>query len=176
VPCRPQHTGRTAACECRQPNAMIALSLLHHAPMNWWSRVARTLSSRQCPRRLPKNQGYKTSPRSALSADGQANTDTRRADPPARSRRRRRGLAQQPVRHARGGTPRKSGSPAGIRRTRGRCPVASRPLSVVRKAVTFFAFLEYEKRENVGLFQRFFHHFMSTFTEFPTFSAFSNFF
>ena len=49
VPCRPQHTGRTAACECRQPNAMIALSLLHHAPINWWGTVVRTLSSRQCP-------------------------------------------------------------------------------------------------------------------------------
>ena len=49
VPCRPQHTGRTAACECRQPNAMIALSLLHHAPINRWGTVVRTLSSRQCP-------------------------------------------------------------------------------------------------------------------------------
>ena len=33
-----------------------------------------------------------------------------------------------------------------------------------------------EKRKKVRLFQRFFHPSMSTFTEFPTFSAFANFF
>ena len=33
-----------------------------------------------------------------------------------------------------------------------------------------------EKRKKVCLFQHFFHHSMSTFTEFPTFSAFANFY
>jgi hypothetical protein len=44
------------------------------------------LSRRQCPRRLGKNPGYTTSPRSALPADGEANTGGRTADPPARHR------------------------------------------------------------------------------------------
>jgi hypothetical protein len=43
--------------------------------------AARTLSRRQCARRLPENEGYKASPRSALSADGEANKGTRSADP-----------------------------------------------------------------------------------------------
>jgi len=38
------------------------------------------LSRHQYPRRLGKNQGYKTSPRSAVAADGEANTGTRTAD------------------------------------------------------------------------------------------------
>jgi len=83
--------------------------------------AARTLSRRQCARRLPKNEGYKASPRSALSADGEANKGTRSADPPARHRGRRRGLAQRPARHGRAQRPRKSGSPAGTRRHRGLC-------------------------------------------------------
>ena len=33
-----------------------------------------------------------------------------------------------------------------------------------------------EKRQKVGLFQRFFHHSMSIFPRFPTFPAFSNFY
>ncbi len=86
----------------------------------------RTLSRRQCARRLPKNQGYKASPRSALSADGEANKGTRSADPPARHRSRRRGLAQRPARHGRAQRPRKSGSPAGTRRHRGLCLGAGR--------------------------------------------------
>jgi len=44
------------------------------------------LSRRQCPRRLVKNLGYTTSPRSALPADGEANTGGRTADPSARHR------------------------------------------------------------------------------------------
>ncbi len=88
--------------------------------------AARTLSRRQCARRLPKNQGYKASPRSALSADGEANKGTRSADPPSRHRGRRRGLAQRPARHGRAQRPRKSGSPAGTRRHRGLCLGAGR--------------------------------------------------
>ncbi len=49
-----------------------------HTPASATS-AARTLSRRQCARRLPKNQGYKASPRSALSADGEANKGTRGA-------------------------------------------------------------------------------------------------
>jgi len=41
---------------------------------------------RQCPRRLGKNPGYTTSPRSAIPADGEASTGGRTADPPARHR------------------------------------------------------------------------------------------
>jgi hypothetical protein len=44
------------------------------------------LSRRQCPRRLGKNPGYTTSPRSALPTDGEANTGGRTADPSARHR------------------------------------------------------------------------------------------
>ncbi len=84
------------------------------------------LSRRQCPRRLPKNQGYKASPRSALSADGEANKGTRSADPPSPNRRSRPGLAQRPARHGRTQRPRKSGSPAGTRRHRGLCLGAGR--------------------------------------------------
>ena len=79
------------------------------------------LSRRQCPRRLPKNQGYKASPRSALSADGEANKGTCSADPPSPNRRSRPGLAQRRARHAHSAAPRKSGSPAGTRRHRGLC-------------------------------------------------------
>jgi hypothetical protein len=60
------------------------------APPHTSIRAALTLSRRHCRRRLPKNQGYMTSPGSALSADGEANA----ADPPARALRRQRGLAQ----------------------------------------------------------------------------------
>ena len=48
-----------------------------------------TLSRCQCCRRLPKKQGYKTSPGSALSADDEANTGTRSA-----AREEPRGLAR----------------------------------------------------------------------------------
>jgi len=75
-------------------------------------------------RRLPKNQGCKTSPRSAISADGEANTGTRSADPPARHGGRCRGLAQRPARHWRPQLPRKSGSPNGTWCHRGLCLVA----------------------------------------------------
>jgi hypothetical protein len=88
--------------------------------------AALTLSRRQCARRLPENEGYKASPRSTLSADGEANKGTRSADPPARHRRRRRGLTQQPARHGRAQRPRKSGSPAGTRCHRGLCLGAGR--------------------------------------------------
>ena len=44
------------------------------------------LSRRQCPRRLGKNPGYTTSPRSALPTDGEANTGGRTADPSGRHR------------------------------------------------------------------------------------------
>ena len=63
--------------------------------------AAPTLLRRQCARRLPKNQGYKTSPRSAISDDCEVNKGTRSANPPARHRGRRRGLAQRPARHGR---------------------------------------------------------------------------
>jgi hypothetical protein len=44
------------------------------------------LSRRQCPRRLGKNPGYTTSPRSALPTDGEANTGGRTADASSRHR------------------------------------------------------------------------------------------
>ena len=43
--------------------------------------AAHTLSRRQCPRRLPKNQGYQMSLRSALSAYGETNTSSYLAGP-----------------------------------------------------------------------------------------------
>jgi hypothetical protein len=88
--------------------------------------AARTHLRRQCPTRLCKNQGYKTSLRSALPADGEANTGTRTAETPSTNRRRRRGLAQRRTRLAHGAAPRKRGSSAGTRRARGRCLVAIR--------------------------------------------------
>ena len=44
------------------------------------------LSRRQCPRRLGKNPGYTTSPRSALPTDCEANTGGRTADPSSHHR------------------------------------------------------------------------------------------
>ena len=75
------------------------------------------LSCRQCPRRLGKNPGYTTSPRSAFPADGEANTDGRTVDPPARHRGPR---AAACAARARRSAP-QSGSPAGTRRHRGIC-------------------------------------------------------
>ena len=91
-----------------------------------FAAAQRRCVARGCGRRARKrhgNQGYKTSPRSALPADGEANTGTRRADPTARV-----GDAGDAVSRSglRGAAPRKICSKADTRRPRGLCPVASR--------------------------------------------------
>jgi len=107
------------------------------------------LSRRQCPRRLGKNLGYTTSPRSALPTDGEANTGGRTADPSARHRDPRSGLrgtrtAQRPAKVAHplapGVTGASAASPAAVAPAppRPAAPPALRMLMGRRKILFYF--------------------------------------